>query len=102
MPESVFDARVQCKRILEIVMTTNFIISDLPSDITEEELREFFGGRGNQVEEIELNREGNADKVTAVVKMNVDNATAQIMADRAKLRTWRGRKITIHVPLPRA
>ena len=83
-------------------MTTNLIISNLPSDITEEELREFFGGRGNnQVEDIELDREGNPDKVTAVVKMNVDNTTAQIMAERAKTRSWRGRKITIHVPLPR-
>jgi RNA recognition motif-containing protein len=83
-------------------MTTNLIISNLPSDITEEELREFFGRRGNQVEDIELDREGNPDKVTAVVKINVDNATAQIMADRAKSRSWGGRKITIHVPLPRA
>ena len=81
-------------------MATTIFMHNLPPDITEQELKDFFKERGNEgVEEVELNREGNADRVTAVVKVNVDATTAQIMADHAKQRTWRGRKITIQVPL---
>ena len=79
-------------------MTTNVLISNLPQQITKEELEEYFAGRGNEVE-VELIREGNPDKVTAKVKMNVDNATAQIIAEHARNRFWHGRKITVHVPL---
>ena len=79
-------------------MTATVLFHNLPPEITEQELKEFFKERGNEdVEEIEFNREGSPDKVTAVVKMDMDETTARVMADRARSRMWHGRKVTVEV-----
>ena len=80
-------------------MATTVFMHDLPPDVTEQELKDYFKERGSEGVEVELNREGNADRVTAILKMNLDADTAKIMANQAAQRTWRGRKISVTVPL---
>jgi RNA recognition motif-containing protein len=78
------------------------LISNLPPDVTEQELKELFASRGNEsVLDVELDKEGNPDKVAAKVHMDIDSATARIMADKVEGVIFKGRKLSFYVPLNR-
>jgi RNA recognition motif-containing protein len=78
------------------------LITNLPPDVTEQELRELFASRGNDaILEVELEKEGNPDKLTAKVHMDIDSETARIMADKNQGIIFKGRKIDFYVPLNR-
>jgi RNA recognition motif-containing protein len=81
-------------------MPSIILITNLPPDVTEEELRQLFAQRGNEsVVNVEFEREGNPDNIIAKVQMDIDSATARIMAEKAQGIVWKGRKISFYVPL---
>lgn len=77
---------------------SKIVVSNLPGDVTEEEIKKLFLEYGAEVE-VELTREGNPDDVSAVVLMELDKITAQVMAANSKDTYLRDRKLEIYVPL---
>jgi len=79
-------------------MTTNVLVSNLSADVTEQEIEELFAQHGAVVE-VKLNRTGDPDNLTAIVKMELDRTTARVMADRRRDIRLKGKKLDIYVPL---
>lgn len=77
---------------------SKIIEGNLPGDVTEDEVKSLFAEYGAAVE-AELAREGNPDDVSAVVCMELDKTTAQVMGDNTRDTCFRGRKLAIYVPL---
>ncbi len=81
-------------------MSQNFMIGNLPPDVTVEELTQILTDAGAENPEIVLNNEGNADKVTAILTVpGMDRPTADKIVDRIRGRLFRGRTLNAYVPL---
>jgi hypothetical protein len=71
----------------------NIRIQNLPPGVTVEELSEFLG-QSDEIEHIELNDEGNADNVIAVVKVNTGYTGANAMAEFIDGKFFRERRLS--------
>jgi hypothetical protein len=71
----------------------NIRIQNLPPGVTVEELNEFLG-QSDDIEHIELNDEGNADNVIAVVKVNTSHTGANAMAEFIDGKFFRERRLS--------
>jgi hypothetical protein len=71
----------------------NIRIQNLPPGVTVEELNEFLG-QSDDIEHIELNDEGNADNVIAVVKVNTGHTGATAMAEFIDGKFFRERRLS--------
>ncbi len=72
----------------------NVMISNLPGDVTEEEIEEILKEHGVPVSGLTLNNEGDADRVTAVVELDTDHAGAKALASMVNGKFWKGRTLS--------
>ena len=80
-------------------MSTKVFIGNLPAGTTGEEVRELLNERGWPLLGLEQVAEGNPDRITFAVEVDIDSKTAKLMADRARDHFFKGRKISLNVPL---
>ncbi|MGD2160160.1 MAG: RNA-binding protein [Gammaproteobacteria bacterium] len=71
----------------------NIRIQNLPPGVTVEELNEVLG-ESDDIEHIELNDEGNADNVIAIVKVNTGHTGATAMAEFIDGKFFRERRLS--------
>ncbi|MCP3867068.1 MAG: RNA-binding protein [Gammaproteobacteria bacterium] len=77
-------------------MPSKILVSNLPPGTTAEEIVEMFKKWGADVA---VDIEGESERLTAVVNLDVDAKTARIMVDRAKDLFYKGRTLSFYAPL---
>ncbi|MCG6940844.1 MAG: hypothetical protein LJE69_06305 [Thiohalocapsa sp.] len=81
-------------------MSQRILIGNLPPDVTVEEIEQVARDGGAEAPAVTLNREGNADKVAAVLELaNIDRAAADRIAARINGTRYRERTLSAYVPL---
>jgi molybdopterin biosynthesis enzyme len=81
-------------------MSQRILVGNLPPDITVEEIEQVARDGGAQAPAVTLNREGDAEKVAAVLELpNIDRAAADRIAARINGSRYRGRTLSAYVPL---
>jgi hypothetical protein len=70
----------------------------LPREITEEEVRELIVPYG-EVFSVALSKEGEADRVTAIVHMDADWVVIEVVARKLDRRIWKGQRIRVFASL---
>jgi hypothetical protein len=76
------------------------LISNLPADVTAEEIEQVARDGGATGARVTLNREGDADKVGAVLELpNIDRVTADQIANKINDSRYRDRTLHAYVPL---
>lgn len=79
-------------------MPSKILLGNLPAGTTAADVKERFAKIGAEVE-VEIVDKGNPDKLDAVVLIDAERSTAQVMAERAHgAANWEGRRISIYVP----
>lgn len=77
-------------------MATKLLISNLPPDVTDQQITELFEEAGAKIEVLKLS--GESDSITATVSLNVDERTAQVMVDRSRKNYFEDREISFYIP----
>jgi len=77
-------------------MATKLLISNLPPDVTDQQITELFEEAGAKIEVLKLS--GESDSITATVSLNVDERTAQVMVDRSRKNYFQDREISFYIP----
>jgi len=79
-------------------MTATLLLGNLPSDVTEAELRTRFCclGAGSK---ISLLHTGDPNRMGALVVVDTERHTLQLIADHVRDIWWKGRHITLYVTL---
>ena len=72
----------------------NVLIRNLPDDISEAEIRELLKEHGVPVTDVTLTREGDAERLVAVVGLDTDNAGAQALVKMVDGKYWRERTLS--------
>lgn len=81
-------------------MSQRILIGNLPPDVTVEEIEQVARAGGAEAPRVRLNREGDAEKVAAVLELpNLDRAAADRIARRINGLRYRERTLTAYVPL---
>ena len=81
-------------------MTLRILIGNLPPDITAAEIEQIARDGGAQAPHVTLNREGDPDKVAAVLELPaLDRAGADRIASRINGSRFRERTLSAYVPL---
>lgn len=81
-------------------MSQRILIGNLPPDVTVEEIEQVARDGGAEAHRVRLNREGDAEKVAAVLELpNLDRAAADRIAGRINGVRYRERTLTAYVPL---
>lgn len=71
----------------------NVIISNLPGEVSQDEVMEALKEAGVPVEELTFTNEGDPDKGTVVVSMDTSRAGAQALAKMVNGKFWKGRTL---------
>ena len=80
-------------------MSAKVLIGNLPPKTTEAEVKGLFNlDDPSTILHVQMNTEGDPDRVSAVVELNMDKTTAKIMSERVGTKTWKGRTLEIYVP----
>ena len=79
-------------------MSSKVLVGNLPPGTTKEEIKTLFADAGADVDVLDITDEGNPDRLTATVVIDVAHSTAQAMADRAKPVHFKGRELRFYVP----
>ena len=79
-------------------MSSKVLVGNLPPDTTAEEVVALFSTGKANVEVLKMSDEGTPDRITATVALDVPQATAKVMADRAKQTHFKGRELDVYVP----
>jgi len=79
-------------------MPAKILVGNLPQGTTTAEVVELFQKRGAEVQ-VEITEEGDPNSLTAVVTLDVDQKTIQIMVDRFKDFFYKGRTLTFYAPM---
>lgn len=81
-------------------MSQRILIGNLPPDVTVEEIEQVARDGGAKAPRVQLNREGDPDKVAAVLELpNIDRVAADRIATRINGTRYRERTLTAYVPL---
>jgi hypothetical protein len=81
-------------------MSQRILIANLPPEVTVEEIEQVARDGGAEAPTVKLNREGDANKVAAVLELpNIDRATADKIASRINGTRYRDRTLQAYVPL---
>ena len=80
-------------------MTTTLLVENLPAGTTTDEVQQFFETHDIQEAKV-LRIDGQGDKLTATVQVNIDKMTAQAMVDRyaASPLVFKERQLGFYVP----
>lgn len=79
-------------------MTAKLMLGNLPAGITIEEIRDRFCCLGADGDISLLNR-GNPERLGALVKVDTERHTLQLIVDHCSDIWWKDRHISIYVPL---
>jgi hypothetical protein len=79
-------------------MTAKLMLGNLPADITEEEIRSRFCCIGVG-EGVSLLHTGNPDRLSALVDVDAERHTLQLIVDHNSDIWWKNRHISVYVPL---
>ena len=79
-------------------MSTKVLVRNLPPGTAEEELMALFAEVGTAAQVLDITDDGNPDRLTATVSLDIEHSTAMIMADNAKPRHFKGRLLEVYVP----
>lgn len=79
-------------------MTSKVLFSNYPGGTTVEDLQAELETFGVPVLHIEKVDKGDPERLTFVVKLDVDHHTAQMMAERSRARYYKDRRIDVYVP----
>lgn len=79
-------------------MSAKILVGNLPAGTTADEVRDELDTMGAPILGIELSEGGDPDNLTFVVELQIDPATARIIADRRRDRMFKGRRITVYAP----
>ncbi len=71
----------------------NVVITNLPENSSEEEIREILQEHGVPVTSITLSNEGNAENCVAVVALDSNRAGAEALAGMVNGKFWRGKTL---------
>lgn len=75
------------------------LVGNLPPDVHEDDLHDAFEGLGYELD-IKLVREGNEERVTAVVRFDgITRGVAEQLAQQINGRISKGRELKAYVPL---
>jgi hypothetical protein len=75
------------------------LIGNLPSEISEDDIVDALESLDCEME-VSLSREGDADRVTAVVRFaGMTRASAEKLAAQIRTIPWRGRLLNAYVPM---
>jgi len=79
-------------------MSAKLMLGNLPADITEEDIRTRFCclGAGSR---ISLLDNGNPNRRSAIVEVDAERHTLQLIADHNSDIWWRDRHISVYVPI---
>lgn len=81
-------------------MAQRILIGNLPPDVTVEEIEQVASEAGATAPTVKLNREGNSNKVTAVLELpNIERVAADKLAASINGRSYRDRTLSAYVPL---
>jgi len=78
-------------------MSLTVLIANLPANTTEEEVRELLENT-TMILGIEIKHDGDPDRLTAAVEMDLDRTTAKIMKSKGTGMMFKGRTLDIYVP----
>lgn len=73
-------------------------ISNLPPHVTEEQISELLQG-DSRIQRITFNKEGNPDKVMALVEIDVSRFEAQYLTNKLNHTFFEERHIDVYTPL---
>ena len=71
----------------------NVLISNLPGNVSEEEVREALKEIGAPVEELTFTNEGDQEQGTLIVSMDTSHAGANALAKMVNGKLWKGRRL---------
>lgn len=80
-------------------MSANVLAENLPAGTTADEVREQFASWGAPILDVTQVEGGDPDRLTFVVKLDIDSNTARLMVDRGGDWMFKGRKVTFYAPL---
>jgi hypothetical protein len=81
-------------------MSLRILVGNLPPEVTVEEIETVAREGGATAPKVRLNREGDAQKVVAVLELpNIDRAAADKIAAKINGSRYRDRTLTAYVPL---
>jgi len=73
------------------------IISNLPPETTKEMLLEEIQQRHIQIVDITIERAGNSDNVSAIIRLDTGHAGAAALEKRVHGKYWHGRMLSAYV-----
>ena len=74
-------------------MSAKVLVENLPVGTTADEIREQFASWGAPILDVTQSEGGDPDRLTFVVKLDMDPNTARLMADRAGDWLFKGRRV---------
>jgi len=77
-------------------MPAKLLVGNLPPDTTESDIKNLFLEVGAEIEVLSI--DGESDKLVATVQLDMEQSTAQVLADRSRRRMFRGRELTVYAP----
>jgi len=80
-------------------MSAKILAENLPAGTTEDEVREQFASWGAPILDVTQVEGGDPDRLTFIVKLDIDMNTARLMVDRSGDWMFKGRKVTFYAPL---
>jgi len=75
----------------------NVVISNLPGDVSEEEVMESLKEAGVPVGELTFTNEGDPEQGTVIVSMDTSHAGANALAKMVNGKLWKGRRLEAQV-----
>lgn len=79
-------------------MTAKLMLGNLPAGITQEEIRRRFCCLGANSGIFMLDR-GNPERLSALLEVDAERHTLQVMVDHCSDIWWKDRHISVYVPL---
>jgi len=78
-------------------MSLTILIANLPPETSEEEVRELLEN-SSMILAVEIKDDGNPDRLTAAVEMDLNRTTAKIMKEKGRGMRFKDRALEVYVP----
>jgi hypothetical protein len=79
-------------------MTATLMLRNLPSDITEQDIRVRFGCLGASTRVSVLDK-GDPNRLSALIEVDAERHTLQLIANHSRDIWWKDRHISLYVPM---
>ncbi|MCU7958943.1 MAG: RNA-binding protein [gamma proteobacterium symbiont of Bathyaustriella thionipta] len=78
-------------------MSLTVLIANLPPGTTEQEVRELLEN-SSIIQAVEIKDDGDPERLTAAVEMDLDRTTAKIMKEKGRGMRFKDRALEVYVP----